>query len=111
MTMAQGRCYVIAIFSPLDGHSSEVRDILTSIIPEVHEEPGCEIYSLHEDVQGRLVFVESWTNRDLWEQHKGHSTVERILALTKPHLACDVEVIEMYALPAGTTEKGLLQPV
>lgn len=108
--MTQDRCYVIAIFSPLSEHAIEVKSILTSIIPEVHEEPGCEIYSLHEDVQGRLVFVESWTSKDLWEQHKGHSTVERILALTKPHLAREVEVIEMYSVPAGKSDKGLLQP-
>jgi quinol monooxygenase YgiN len=101
-------CIVIAIFTPLRGHIDDVREILTAIIPEVHDEDGCELYALHEDTEGRLVFVESWTTRALWEKHKNHSTVESILTLTKPHLSREVEVIEMYSVAAGNLSQGLL---
>ena len=103
------RCVVIAIFKPLEGSLQEVKDILTSIIPEVHEEPGCEFYALHEDTEGRLIFVEAWDTRELWQEHSAFHTVTRIQELTKPHLAGEVEVIEMYGVPAGT-DKGVIPP-
>lgn len=108
MVSESPQCIVIAIFSPVRGQEDDVREILTRIIPEVHDEEGCELYALHEDTQGRLVFVESWTTRELWEKHKNHSTVESILSLTKPHLSREVEVIEMYSVAAGKPSKGLL---
>ena len=108
MTPESPHCIVIAIFTAVPGHENDVRDILTRIIPEVHDEEGCELYALHEDTGGRLVFVESWTTRELWEKHKNHSTVESILSLTQPHLSREVEVIEMYSVAAGIPSKGLL---
>ena len=95
------RCVVVAVFYPLPGNTEAVKSILTSIIPEVHKEPGCDFYALHELPDGRLCFVEAWETREHWVQHGEESTVERINSLTKDLLSRDVDVMEMYAVQAG----------
>ena len=101
-------CTVIAIFTPKPEHADEVRSLLVRISPLVHEEPGCEFYALHQDVEGRLVFVEAWTTRELWITHCEMPTVKEILAGVEGKLQRDVEVYEMYGVPSGASGKGLL---
>lgn len=101
------RCIVVAFFEPLEGKLSEVRAILGSVIPDVHDEPGCEFYALHEDTQGRLVFIEAWESREHWVAHSGFDTVGTIERETEGLLAAPIDVIEMYGVPFGS-EKGVL---
>ena len=95
------RCVIVATIDPLDGKREDVRHILTSIIPEVHQEPGCDFYALHEDTLGRLIFIEAWDSREQWVQHTEYDTVARINAQTDGLLKAPIEVLEMYAVPAG----------
>jgi len=101
------RCVVVAVFRPKYGHTQAIKDVLTAIIPEVHEEPGCEFYALHELPDGRLCFVEAWDTRELWVQHSEFHTVARINEQIAEHLAEPVDVMEMYATPAGGA-KGII---
>lgn len=101
------RCVVVAVFSPNDGQTEAVKEVLTAIIPEVHDEPGCEFYALHELPDGRLCFVEAWDSRELWVQHSEFHTVARITEGVEGLLREPVDVMEMYGVPAGG-EKGLL---
>ena len=59
-------CVVIATFTPHPEHYQAVKELLQGIAPEVHDEEGCELYSLHEEVEGALVLIEKWTTRELW---------------------------------------------
>ena len=72
------RCVVVAIFVPKAGQESAVQEILTEIIPEVHAEPGCEFYAMHELPDGRLCFVEAWETRELWVEHGQAPSVSKI---------------------------------
>ena len=45
-----------------------VRDACKQAIEAVHEEPGCELYSLHE-ADGTFVFVEQWADADALKTH------------------------------------------
>lgn len=96
--MSENKCRVIAIFKPVAEHAETVKELLLTISQEVLLEAGCEEYQLHEAVDGRLVFVETWTTRALWEIHNNAPTVARIRAGIKDKLEGDVEVIEMYSL-------------
>ena len=40
-----------------------VRDILTRAVEEVHDEPGCQVYSLHQSGE-TFVFVEQWADAE-----------------------------------------------
>jgi len=107
MTDVSKRCVVVAEFTPKPGHTQAIKDVLTAIIPEVHEEAGCEFYALHEMPDGKLCFVEAWDSRELWVAHSNFHTVERINHQIADHLAQPVDVHEMYAVPAGG-EKGII---
>nr|MDT0526021.1 putative quinol monooxygenase [Streptomyces sp. DSM 41633] len=51
-----------------------VREACTNAIAAVHDEPGCQLYSLHE-ADGTFVFVEQWADADAL---KAHSTAPAI---------------------------------
>ena len=101
------KCVVIATFTPKQGQLDAVKNVLLPIIPEVHEEAGCELYALHEDTERHLVMVEVWETRDHWQAHTKLDTVTRIVEGTKDLIDGEIAVVEMYAVPAGTG-KGLV---
>lgn len=101
-------CIVIATFTPQPGHFEAVRDVLLHAIPLVHQEDGCELYALHEDVDNRLVLIEKWTTREAWRVHLGLPAVATLKANLEGLLVGDVEVSEMYNTPSGTPEQGTL---
>lgn len=101
------RCVVVAFFEPLEGQKEAVKAVLGAVIPDVHSEPGCEFYALHEDTRGRLVFIEAWQSRQHWVDHSGFETVATIERETEGLLAAPIDVIEMYGVPYGA-EKGII---
>ena len=101
------RCVVVALFTPFPEKASEVRAILSEVTPEVHDEPGCDFYALHELPDGRLCYIEAWETRELWVKHGQADTVARINQQTAPYLAKPVDVFEMYGIPLGN-KKGII---
>ena len=45
-----------------------LRDILSQAAKEVHEEPGCQLYSLHEAGES-FVLVEQWADEEALKTH------------------------------------------
>jgi quinol monooxygenase YgiN len=101
-------CIVIATFHPHPGQGDAVRAALEAVIPDVHEEPGCELYALHEETEGRLVLIEKWTTRELWQEHLTLEPVRRSRASLEGLLESATEVLEMYGVPAGGSDQGEL---
>ena len=101
------RCIILAVITPKPGHKDDVIKVLSEVIPDVHKEPGCELYAMHEDTDGRIVFVEAWTTRELWQQHMEFDTVARIRSGLEGLLEVPVELIEAYGVPVGGA-KGVL---
>ncbi len=101
-------CVVIATFHPHPEHYEQVKHVLLSVMPEVHQEEGCELYALHEEVGGTLVFVEKWTTRELWQVHSGKDTVARIKSGVQGLLAQDIDVREMYGVESRGNFPGSL---
>jgi quinol monooxygenase YgiN len=101
-------CVVIALFTPAEGQYEKVREVLLAITPEVHAEEGCELYALHEEVGGRLVFLEKWTTRELWQEHLARPSVSELSAQLAGLLAIPVDIWEMYGVAAGSTTLGEL---
>ena len=91
-------CVVIATFHPHPEHYEQVKRVLLEVSPEVHQEEGCELYALHEEVDGTLVLIEKWTSRELWQAHLALDTVTRIQKGVGGLLEGDVEVREMYGV-------------
>ena len=59
---------VVATMNAKPESVDAVRDACTKAIEAVHQEPGCELYSLHE-ADGTFVFVEQWADADALKTH------------------------------------------
>ncbi len=82
-------------------------EALKELVPAVHEEEGCELYSLHRG-EDRVVFVEKWRDADALQAHRSgpsrKATGEKLVGLIAG--TPDVQVLE--AVPTGDDTKGAL---
>lgn len=106
---SEKQCIVVAIFTPEPEHREEIRDLLFRVTPLVHNEPGCEFYTMNEDVDGRFVHIEAWTTRQHWIDHMEQPSVAEILSGVQGKLAKEIEVFELYNIPTGTSGKGSIR--
>ena len=91
------KCVVVATFRPKPEHLVETRELFLEVAKEVRLEQGCIYYDLYEDVSGKLVFIEAWESRQLWQMHSHAPTVTRILDFIDGKLTEPALIQEMYA--------------
>ncbi|WP_157156783.1 MULTISPECIES: antibiotic biosynthesis monooxygenase [unclassified Diaminobutyricimonas] len=99
---------VTAIFEPAPGQYDAVVEALKPTIAAVHEEPGCELYAIHNDMHGVIVMIEKWETEELLDKHAAGAAVAAQNAALEGLLARPVEVTRMAPIPAGTEAQGLL---
>ena len=51
-------CIILATLKPAAGKKEAVLALFEKVMPAVHEEEGCELYALYEDVDGALHMIE-----------------------------------------------------
>ena len=85
-----------------------VRDILTRAVEEVHDEPGCQLYSLHQAGE-TFVFIEQWADPKALETHSTAPAIGKMFSAVGEHLdgAPDIKMLE--PVPAGDPDKGQLR--
>ncbi len=86
-----------------------VRDILTSAIEEVHGEPGCQLYSLHQAGE-TFVFVEQWADEEALKVHGTSPAIAKMFTAAGEHLAGQPDIKRLQPVPAGDSAKGQLRP-
>ena len=86
-----------------------VREAGKKAIEAVHNEPGCELYSLHE-ADGTFIFVEQWADADALKTHSGPPAVASFFGTVGELLdgAPDIKVLQTVV--AGDPAKGQLRP-
>jgi quinol monooxygenase YgiN len=98
---------VVAIIKPLAEHRDAVVAAFKETIEQVHQEDGCELYSLNEATD-RLIMIEKWASPEALAVHSKSAN----LAALNPRLAGKVagppEVIVLQQVPAGDPVKGAL---
>ncbi|MFV0251798.1 MAG: putative quinol monooxygenase [Beutenbergiaceae bacterium] len=99
---------VTAVFQPKEGAREALKDAIVAGIPAVHDEPGCELYSIHDAEDGTLVMLEKWTSAQDLQAHSEGSAVAALTELIGPHMAAPPVVTTMVAIPAGTQQQGQL---
>ena len=83
-------------------------EALRPAIAAVHEEPGCELYAIHDAPDGTIVMIEKWTSvRDL-DDHGASAAVGALNSSLDGLLASPTEVTRLVPLPAGTDQQGKL---
>jgi quinol monooxygenase YgiN len=85
-----------------------VRDACKSAIEAVHQEPGCELYSLHE-ADGTFVFVEQWADADALKTHGKAPAIGALFGAIGDHLAGAPDIKMLQRVVAGDPAKGQLR--
>jgi len=93
---------------PKPGQTQAVLDVLKEVVPTIHGEDGCELYSLHVHENGDIYFIEKWSSLELSQQHGRSSSVLPILAeRTTPLLEGMPEIIALTPVPVGGAKGAL----
>ena len=86
-----------------------VREILTRAAEEVHEEPGCQLYAVHQSGE-TFVFVEQWADDEALKTHSSAPAVGKMFSAAGEHLAGAPDIKMLQPVPAGDPAKGQLRP-
>ncbi len=100
---------VIATLTAKPGSVDAVRDACTQAIEAVHNEPGCDLYSLHES-DNTFVFVEQWSDRDALQTHSAAPAVAALFGTIGEHLDGQPDIKMLQPVVAGDPAKGQLRP-
>ena len=98
---------VVATITPLPEYREDVIAAFTAIIPQVHDEDGCELYALHADAD-RLVLVEKWASPDALATHSKGAALAALNPTLAGKVAAPPEIIVLDPVPAGDPAKGQL---
>src|SRR3954466_1461410 len=100
---------VVATMKAKSESVDAVRNACKQAIEAVHEESGCDLYSLHE-ADGTFVFVEQWADADALQTHSAAPAVAALFGTVGDHLdgAPDIKVLQPVV--AGDPAKGQLRP-
>jgi quinol monooxygenase YgiN len=96
---------VVAVITPLPEHVDAVREAILAAVPQVHEEPGCELYALHE-ADGEFVMVERWASADALRVHGKAEALTALGGRLAGKVAGAPVVKRLAPVPAGDAEKG-----
>ena len=97
----------VATITPAPEHREAVLAALEESIPVVHEEPGCELYALHQS-QDAFVMIEQWADGDALKAHGSGDAFRALSAALEDKLAAPLDLTLLEPLPLGTPERGRL---
>lgn len=86
-----------------------VRDILTRAVEEVHDEPGCQLYSLHQSGE-TFVFIEQWADEEALKAHSTAPAIGKMFSAAGEHLDGAPDIKMLQTISAGDPDKGRLRP-
>lgn len=93
---------------PKAGQTQALLDVLRELVPIVHEEDGCELYSLNVHENGDVYFIEKWSSLEHSEQHSRTSPILPALAeRATPLLDGMPEVTVLTPFPIGGAKGAL----
>lgn len=100
---------VVATFTVKPESVDTVRDILKRGVKDVHDEPGCQLYSLHES-DNTFVFVEQWADGDALKAHSTAPAIATMFSEAGEYLAGAPDIKTLSPVVAGDPAKGQLRP-
>jgi quinol monooxygenase YgiN len=99
---------IVATAFPVPEHKAEVIAAFEAAIARVHDdEPGCELYALHEG-RDRLVMIEKYASQDAVAEHINGAGLAGLRAALEGKLSVPIDVQTLVPHPAGTPAKGAL---
>ena len=98
---------IVATIVPVTEHRDAVRAAVTTAAEQVHDEPGCELYAVHEAAD-RLVLVEKWESPEALAAHREGAALAALGGALRGKVTGAPDVVLLQAVPAGQTAKGQL---
>ena len=99
---------VVASFTAKPESTAVVRSACTAAIEAVHDEPGCELYSLHQ-TGDTFVFIEQWADADALKVHGTAPAIGVLFGAIGVHLSGAPVIKMLEPVPAGDPAKGQLR--
>lgn len=99
---------VVASFTAKPESTAVVRSACTAAIEAVHDEPGCELYSLHQ-TGDTFVFIEQWADADALKVHGTAPAIGALFGAIGEHLSGAPDIKMLEPVPAGNPAKGQLR--
>jgi quinol monooxygenase YgiN len=98
---------VVATAFPVPGHRGEVIAAFETAIKRVHDEPGVELYALHEG-RDRLVMIEKYASDQTRAEHLQGAALADLKSALEGKLSRALDVQVLMPHPAGNPQKGAL---
>jgi quinol monooxygenase YgiN len=98
---------VIVTAFPVPEYRAEVIAAFEAAIIRVHEEPGVELYALHEGPD-RLVMIEKYTSEQARSEHRNGAALADLVSALEGKLSSPLDAQVLVAHPAGNARKGTL---
>ena len=98
---------VVVTAFPLPEHRAEVVAAFEEAIARVHDEPGIELYALH-DGRDRLVMIEKYESEQARSEHAKGAALADLRSALRGKLSSDLDAQVLVPHPAGNAQKGAL---
>jgi len=98
---------IVATIVPIAEHREAVIAALRAAVGHVHDEPGCELYALHEAAD-RLVLIEKWESPEALAVHREGAALATLGGALRGKVTGAPDVVLLQAVPAGEVAKGQL---
>ena len=99
---------VVATITPQPESRDAVREAILRAVPQVHAEPGCELYALHEADDGTFVMIEHWESPEALAVHGKADALRALGADLRGKVTGPPQVRRLTPVPAGDSGKGAL---
>ena len=100
---------VVATMTAKSDSVDKVRQACQQAVEAVHDEPGCQLYSLHE-ADETFVFVEQWADADALTEHSKAPAVATLFGTIGDLLDGAPDIKMLQPVVAGDPAKGQLRP-
>ena len=98
---------VVVTAFPVPEHRAEVVAAFEAAITRVHNEPGVELYALHEGPD-RLVMIERYESAQARAEHRKGAALASLRSALEGKLSSDLDAQVLVPHPAGDARKGAL---
>ena len=98
---------VVVMVFPVPEHRAEVIAAFEAAIARVHDEPGVELYALHEG-SDRLVMIEKYESEQARSEHAKGAALADLRSALQGKLSSPLDVQVLAPHPAGNAQKGAL---
>ena len=98
---------IIVTAFPVPEHRAEVIAAFEAAIARVHDEPGVELYALHEG-RDRLVMIEKYESEQARTEHAKGAALADLRSALQGKLSSGLGAQVLVPHPAGNAQKGAL---